>query len=154
MTSRLRKALAISLFAVSAAAGAQAEGLRLRAARIAADDVLATASFYVSALGMTQTRVLNRDGAPFEVFLNYGATLEEASESRFPKLLVLRRKPGDPEPSVSNLVFGVPDVEGAVSRSLQSGGTLSRPVTVSKTTGSKIAFIRDPAGNEIELIEE
>lgn len=131
-----------------------AEGPRMRAARISSDDVLVTARFYVSALGMTQTRVINRDGAPFEVFLNYGPTVEEATESRLPKLLILRRKPGDPAPSVSNLVFGVPDIEDAIRQSLSAGGVLSRPLTVSKTTGSRVAFVRDPAGNEIELIEE
>jgi len=136
------------------AAGAYAEGPRLRASRVAADNVVSVAQFYVSALGMKQTRIVERDGAPFEVLLNYGSTTEEAAASRQTKLVILLRKPGDPAPSLSNLVFGVPDVDSVVSRAVAAGGTISRPVTVSKTSGAKIAFVRDPAGNEIELIEE
>ena len=144
----------LALLMLGAVSPSFAEGPRLRAARVGATDVLATARFYVDALGMKQTRVIERDGAPFEVFLNYGETVEAAAETRMPKLLILLRKPGEGEPAVSNLVFGVPDMDVAVKQAIAAGGKVSRPTVRSKTSNARITFVRDPAGNEIELIEE
>lgn len=135
-------------------AGASAQESRLRSARVSAPDVVKTAEFYQAVFGMREIRRVERDGAPFEIIMNYGADKAAAEASKAPKLVVILRDKAAPAPSVSNLVFGVKDIAAAVAAASKAGGVNSRPVTVSKTSGVKVGFVKDPAGNEIELIEE
>ncbi len=149
------KVLAGLLFAaLVAAAPAMAQETRLRSTRVSAPDVAKTAQFYQATFGLKEVRRIDRDGALFEVIMNYGATTEAAAASTATKLVVIKRAEGAPAPSVSNLIFGVKNLDDVIARSTKAGGTVSRPANTSATTGSKVAFVRDPAGNEIELIEE
>jgi predicted enzyme related to lactoylglutathione lyase len=144
----------IALAALIAGGPAGAQESRLRSARVSAPDVAKTAAFYQSVFGLKEVRHIDRDGALFEVILNYGATVEAASASKLPKVVVILRAQGAPAPSVSNLVFGVSDLDAVMAKSVKAGGVISRPATKSATSGATIGFVKDPAGNEIELIEE
>lgn len=144
----------IAFIALIAVGSAVAQDSRLRSARVSATDVAKTASFYQSVFGLREIRHIDRDGALFEVIMNYGETAEAAAASKLPKLVVILRAKDAPAPSVSNLVFGVSDVDAVMAKSVKAGGTISRPASKSATSGSKIGFVKDPAGNEIELIEE
>ncbi len=104
--------------------------------------------------GLKEIRRIDRDGALFEIILNYGETVEAASASKLPKVVIILRAPAAPAPSVSNLIFGVSDLDAVMAKSVKAGGVVSRPATKSAASGSKIGFVKDPAGNEIELIEE
>lgn len=146
------------MFAVVIATGSalvsNAQDSRLRSVRVSALDVVKTADFYEAVFGMHEVRRIDRNGAPFEVILNYGADQKAAEAATTPKLVVILRDAKAPPPSVSNLIFGVADVDRAVAAAVAAGGVNSRATTVSQTSGMKISFIKDPAGNEIELIQE
>lgn len=147
-----RTLIAIALL-TAIAAPAFGQEARLRAARVTATDVAATAKFYEAALGMREVRKVDRDGKLFEVILNYGATAEEAAASKAAKLVVIARPAGAGAASMSPLVFGVKNVDAAMQSAVKAGGTISREAKQSGTTG-RVGFVKDPAGNEIELIQE
>jgi predicted enzyme related to lactoylglutathione lyase len=130
-----------------------AQETRLRSARVSATDVPKTAAFYETTFGLKEVRKVERDGKPYEIIMNYGATVKEAEESKATKLVVILRGKDAPAPSVSNLVFEVKDLDAIIAKATGSGGTVSRATTKSATSGSRIAFVKDPSGNEIELIE-
>ncbi len=137
-----------------AAQSAFAQDARIRSVRVSAPDVAVTAKFYQDAFGLKEVRRIDRDGALFEIIMNYGETVEEASASKAPRLVIILAQPGAPAPSVSNLIFGVKDIEAVVARAEISGGALSRAVTTSAASGARYGFVKDPAGNEVELIQE
>jgi predicted enzyme related to lactoylglutathione lyase len=142
-----------ALAILTASLPAFAQETRLRSARVSADDVQKTATFYQTTFGLRDIRHVDRDGKLFEIIMNYGATAKEAEESKATKLVVILRGKDAPAPSVSNLVFEVKDLDAIIARATGSGGVVSRATTKSATSGSRIAFVRDPSGNEIELIE-
>jgi predicted enzyme related to lactoylglutathione lyase len=149
----LVKTTALALLLASAALPALAQETRLRSVRVSAPEVTKTATFYQQTFGLKEVRKVERDGAPYEIIMNSGPDAAN-NPGGAPNLVVILRAPTAPPPGVSNLVFGVKDIDAVVAKATAAGGTLSRPVTVSKTSGSKIGFVKDPGGNEIELIEE
>jgi len=142
-----------ALTIMAASLPAFAQETRLRSARVSATDVPKTAAFYQATFGLKEVRKVDRDGKPFEIIMNYGATAKEAEESKATKLVVILRAKDAPAPSVSNLVFEVKDLDAVIAKAKSSGGTLSRPENKSSTSGSRVAFVKDPDGNEIELIQ-
>ena len=138
---------------LAAAVPAFGQETRLRSARVSAPDVQKTATFYQVTFGLTEARHVDRDGKLFEVIMNYGGTAKEAEESKATKLVVILRMKDAPAPSVSNLVFEVKDLDAVIAKATSAGGALSRPASKSATSGSRVAFVKDPSGNEIELIE-
>lgn len=148
------KRLVIAGLLVAAIAGsAFAQESRLRAARVSAPDVVKTATFYETVFGLKEARRVERNNAPYEVILNYGKDAAEASASMSTKLVVILRDPKAAGPSVSNLVFGVKNLDAVLKSAVAAGGTQSR-ATSQQASGTRIAFVKDPAGNEIEVIEE
>ena len=133
---------------------AHAQETRLRSARVSAPDVAKTAAFYQAVFGMKEIRHVDREGALFEVIMNYGADAAAAGKSMATKLVVILRAKDAPGPSVSNLVFGVKNLDAVIAKAIKAGGTLSRPMAKPAAGASKIGFVKDPAGNELELIEE
>jgi predicted enzyme related to lactoylglutathione lyase len=132
---------------------ALADDTRIRSVRVSADDVARTAKFYQDTFGLRQIRTIDREGKLFEIIMNYGDTPEAATASKSPKLVIILRKAGEPAPGVSNLIFGVKAIEATVARATAAGGKLSRPVSKS-ASGVTVGFVKDPAGNEVELIDE
>lgn len=130
------------------------ESSRVRAARVSATDVPKTAIFYQTVFGLKEVRVVERDGKPYESIMNYGATVEEATASKATKVVIILRAKDAPAPSVSNLIFEVTNMEATIAKAVKAGGSQSRPIAPSTTgPGARYAFIKDPAGNEIELIQ-
>ena len=137
-----------------AAGSAVGQDSRIRSVRVSAPDVVKTATFYETVFGLKEARRIERDKAPYEIILNYGKDAAEAAAATSTKLVVILRDPKAPPPSVSNLIFGVKNLDAAVKSAVAAGGVQSRAASQSATTGSKVAFVKDPAGNEIELIGE
>lgn len=131
-----------------------AQEARLRSVRVSAPDVQRTAMFYEQAFGLREARRIDRNGALFEIIMNYGATAEAADAATTPRVVVILRSVDAPAPSVSNLIFGVKNLDAQVAKAVAAGGVLSRPINKSSPAASRVAFVKDPAGNEIELIEE
>jgi predicted enzyme related to lactoylglutathione lyase len=150
----IRRVAPLLVAAALLAGAASGQEARIRSVRVSAPDVTKTAQFYETVFGLREARHVDRNGAPFEVIMNYGRDAAAAEANTAPKLVVILRDPAAPPPSVSNLVFGVRDVDAIVARAIKAGGTQSRATNVSQTSGSKVGFIKDPAGNEIEIIQE
>ena len=148
------KRIACDAFLAALAAGsAFSQDSRLRSTRVSAPDVLKTATFYETVFGLKEVRKVDRDNKPFERILNYA---KDAADNKAgpPNVVIILRAADAPAPSVSNLVFGVNDVDKVVAKAVASGGTKSRETNVSATSGAKVGFVKDLAGNEIELIQE
>ena len=144
--------LAVALAAASVGV-ADAQTSRIRSVRVAAAEVAKTSGFYEAVFGLKVVRTIDRDGALYESILNYGATPKRPPRIPPRSLSSSSRRLARPilrSPTWSR----VKDLESILTKAKASGGTVSRPATTSAATGSRIAFVKDPAGNEIELIEE
>jgi predicted enzyme related to lactoylglutathione lyase len=149
----MKRIVCAAMIGALVAGSAYAQETRLRSTRVSAPDVVKTAAFYETVFGLKEVRKEDRDGKPFEKILNY-AQDSANNPSGAPNVVIILRAPDAPAPSVSNLVFGVKDVDKVVAKATAAGGAQSRKTNVSATSGAKIGFIKDPAGNEIELIQE
>jgi predicted enzyme related to lactoylglutathione lyase len=124
----------------------------VRSVRVGAQDVAKTAAFYQAVFGLKEIARTERPGL-FEIVMNSGATLDEAKASRAPKIVVINQ-PADAKPPVSNVVLRCTELQTLVTRARANGGTIEREPTKSATSGALIAFIVDPSGNRLEVIQE
>jgi predicted enzyme related to lactoylglutathione lyase len=133
-------------------AGAAHAQLVLDSVRIAAKDTIALAKFYHDAFGMQEVnRVVNPGGT--EVFVNFGATVEEAKANKNPLMILFHRDSDDVKDPIPHIIFKVKDMAATVAAIKAAGGTMTgepRPFRDSKTI---LGFAVDPAGNRIELIQ-
>ena len=129
------------------------EGYRLLHTMIRVGDLDRSLDFYQRLLGM---KVLRRkeypDGKFTNVFVGYG---DERSDA----VIELTYNWGREEPyeqgtGWGHLAIGVPDIHAACERLKGAGVTIARPPGPMKHGTTVIAFIVDPDGYKIELIEE
>lgn len=129
------------------------EGYRLLHTMIRVGDLDSSLDFYQRLLGM---KVLRRkeypDGKFTNVFVGYG---DERSDA----VIELTYNWGREEPyeqgtGWGHLAIGVPDIYAACERLKGAGVTIARPPGPMKHGTTVIAFIVDPDGYKIELIEE
>lgn len=128
-------------------------GYRLLHTMIRVGDLDRSLDFYQRLLGM---KVLRRkeypDGKFTNVFVGYG---DERSDA----VIELTYNWGREEPyeqgtGWGHLAIGVPDIYAACERLKGDGVTIARPPGPMKHGTTVIAFIVDPDGYKIELIEE
>ncbi|MCY3733156.1 MAG: lactoylglutathione lyase [Chloroflexi bacterium] len=128
-------------------------GYRLLHTMIRVGDLDRSLDFYQRLLGM---KVLRRkeypDGKFTNVFVGYG---DERSDA----VIELTYNWGREEPyeqgtGWGHLAIGVPDIYAACERLKGAGVTIARPPGPMKHGTTVIAFIVDPDGYKIELIEE
>ena len=128
-------------------------GYRLLHTMIRVGDLDRSLDFYQRLLGM---KVLRRkeypDGKFTNVFVGYG---DERSDA----VIELTYNWGREEPyeqgtGWGHLAIGVPDIYAACERLEGAGVTIARPPGPMKHGTTVIAFIVDPDGYKIELIEE
>ncbi|HEY2752487.1 VOC family protein [Phenylobacterium sp.] len=143
-------ALAGALWSPMAASAEPVVGVR--SVRVGAVDVAKTAAFYETVFGFKEVARTERPGL-FEIVMNVGATVDEAKAARTPKIVVIN-EPADAKPPVSNVVLRCTELQTLVARARSNGGSIEREPTKSAATGSLIAFIVDPAGNRLEVIQE
>jgi lactoylglutathione lyase len=136
---------------MSKQAGARAEA-RLLHTMIRVLDLEKSIDFYTRLLGM---RLLWRKDYPSGeftlAFVGYG---EESSTA----VIELTHNWGQKEPysigsGFGHIAIGVPDIRGTCDRLAREGVKIPRPPGPMKHGGSVIAFIEDPDGYKIELIE-
>jgi predicted enzyme related to lactoylglutathione lyase len=129
---------------------AQDRGIHVRAIRVLATDPDALAIFYQKAFGMSETgRPMNTPTFK-EIVINSGSTAAEARAGATTPLVIATRPKDAPAGALASLILEVPDIEKAIEAVKASGGSLFRPVA--KTTGLLYAFVKDPDGNQIELL--
>jgi lactoylglutathione lyase len=108
--------------------------------------------FYTRLLGMKLTRKNDYPSGEFTLaFVGYG----DESDST---VIELTHNWGQEEPydlgnAFGHLAIGVPDIYGTCEQLANEGVNIPRPPGPMKHGGSVIAFIEDPDGYKIELIE-
>ena len=140
-----------ALIAVLTACAANAQ-VSLNSVRVAAKDAEALAKFYSTAFGMRETNRLPTQNGP-EVFLNFGATVEAAKANTSPAVVIMQTKEGPGTDPVMHVIFTVRDAAAIAVAAKAAGGTVAREAAQFGTSGTWIAFVVDPEGNRIELIQ-
>ena len=144
--------LAACLLAASTVAMAQESGIHVRSIRVLATDPDALARFYEKAFGMSETR-RPADRPTFkEIAINSGLTVEVARKATTTAIVIATRPKDAPAGAMASLILQVPNLDKAIASVTVSGGALTRPPGVS-AEGLHFAFLTDPDGNQIELVE-
>ena len=110
-------------------------------------------AFYTRQLGMKLLRRKDYPSGEFTLaFVGYG---DEDSNA----VIELTHNWGQKEPyqlgtAFGHLAVGVPDIYGTCERLAKAGVKIPRPPGPMKHGGSVIAFVEDPDGYKIELIEK
>jgi lactoylglutathione lyase len=126
---------------------------RLLHTMIRVRDLETSLDFYTRLLGMKLLRQKDYPSGEFTlVFVGYG---DEASDA----VIELTHNWGQTEPydlgtGFGHLAIGVPDIHATCDRLAAEGVNIPRPPGPMKHGGSVIAFIEDPDGYKIELIEK
>jgi predicted enzyme related to lactoylglutathione lyase len=149
-TTTLQLAIAISAgMLLSAPAHGQ---VSLNSVRVGAKDTVALAKFYQSAFGMQE---VNRLGAPTgpEVFVNFGATADEAKANKSQPIVIMHRDADDINDPIPHIILNVKDMAATVNKIKAAGGSMAGDPRPFGNTGIVIGIAIDPAGNRIELIQ-
>ena len=108
--------------------------------------------FYTRHLGMRELRRKDYPSGEFTLaFVGYGDETDNT-------VIELTHNWGQKEPydlgsGFGHLAVGVPDIYGTCARLAEAGVKIPRPPGPMKHGGSVIAFVEDPDGYKIELIE-
>ena len=132
-------------------ARAQETGIRVRSVRVLATDPEALARFYEKTFGMSETRRPPVGGTSIELVINSGSTSDMAKKSATTPIVIMTRPANSPAGAMASLILEVPDMDKAIESVKANGGTLMRPVAKSGE-GLTYAFVKDPDGNQIELV--
>ena len=136
---------------VASAASAQESGIQVRSIRVLATDPEAIATFYEKAFGMSETRRASNTATFKEIIINSGSTVDLAKKSTSTPIVIATRPKDAPADAMASLILGVPDLDKAIESAKASGGTLLRGPSKSGE-GLNYAFLKDPDGNQIELV--
>jgi len=147
------KALSITLTACATllATTATAE-VSLNSARVGAKDVAALGQFYEAAFGLKEVNRLTL-GTGIEIFLNFGATVEAAKANDRPPVVIMPAEPLPTPDPVAHLIFNVTDIAATTAAVTTAAGSVTVAPRAFGNSGLMIAFVKDPAGNLIELIQ-
>jgi lactoylglutathione lyase len=132
--------------------GVGAGNYRLLHTMIRVKDLDKSIDFYTRLLGMELMRRTDYPSGEFTLaFVGYG---DEASDA----VIELTHNWGQQEPyelgtGFGHLAVGVPDIYGTCEQLAAEGVAIPRPPGPMKHGGSMIAFVEDPDGYKIELIE-
>jgi predicted enzyme related to lactoylglutathione lyase len=146
----LSKVLAACILAATMAM-AQESGILVRSVRVLATDPEAIATFYEKAFGMSETRRPANTATFKEIVINSGSTAEKARMAAATPIVIATRPKDAAAGAMASLILGVPDLDKAIASVKANGGTLMRPPSKSGE-GLSYAFVRDPDGNQIELL--
>lgn len=129
--------------------------MRILHTMIRVGDMQRSISFYTEALGMKHLRTTQRPDQKYDVaFLGYGSNPEHAEIELTYNYGVDKYEQGT---AFGHLAIGVPDVAAtcnAVRERLPAlGGAITREAGPVKGGTTVIAFIADPDGYKIELIQ-
>lgn len=115
-------------------------------------DLKASLHFYTELLGMRLIRQKDYPSGKFTLaFVGYGDEADSA-------VLELthnwdREEPYDIGTAYGHIAIGVPDIHATCAELSQAGVKIPRPPGPMKHGGSNIAFVEDPDGYKVELIQ-
>jgi predicted enzyme related to lactoylglutathione lyase len=147
----VKTVLTACVLAAATVAMAQDTGIRVRSVRVLATDPDALATFYEKAFGMSETRRPANSATFKEIAINSGATAEIAKKATTAAIVIATRPKDAPAGAMASLILQVPDLEKAIESAKAAGGTLLRPAGKSGE-GLSFAFVKDPDGNQVELV--
>ena len=131
---------------------AETDGFRMLHTMVRVKDLDASLDFYTRLLGM---RLLRRrdypDGKFTLAFVGYGP--EESSAVLELTYNWDQEKPYDLGSGYGHVAIGVPDIYGTCDRLKAAGAKVVRAPGPMKHGSTVIAFVEDPDGYKIELIE-
>jgi predicted enzyme related to lactoylglutathione lyase len=131
-------------------AAAQESGIQVRSVRVLATDPEAIAAFYEKAFGMSETRRAANSATFKEIIINSGATSELAKKATTTPIVIATRPKDAPAGAMASLILQVPNLDKAIESAKAAGATLLR--APGKTETVNFAFLKDPDGNQIELV--
>jgi predicted enzyme related to lactoylglutathione lyase len=141
----------LCVLAAAAVASAQDSGIRVRSIRVLASDPDAVATFYEKAFGMSETRRAANTATFKEIVINTGFTTDVAKKATSTPIVIATRPKDAPAGAMASLILQVPDLPKAIDSAKANGGTLLRGPSTSGE-GLNFAFVKDPDGNQIELV--
>jgi len=143
--------MTVAVLAVATTAFAQESGIRVRSVRVLATDPDAIATFYEKAFGMAEVRRAANSATFKEIIINSGSTPDVAKKATGTAIVIATRGKDMPAGAMASLILEVPNLEKAIESAKAAGATVMRPP--SKTgDGLNFAFLKDPDGNQIELV--
>ena len=145
----LLRMLPAALIVISTAL-AQESGIHVRTIRVLATDPDALATFYEKAFGMSETSRPVNTASFKEILINSGSSSEKAKMATTTPIVIATRPKDSSNPAMPSLILDVPDLDKAVESVKTNGGTLLRPP--GKAAGLNYAMVKDPDGNQIELV--
>lgn len=125
--------------------------MRLLHTMLRVGDLQRSIDFYTKVLGMKLLRTTERPEQKYSLaFVGYGNNPEHAELE-----LTYNHGVGSYElgTAYGHIAIGVPDVYGACDKIRRSGGAVTREPGPVKGGTTVIAFVTDPDGYKIELIE-
>jgi lactoylglutathione lyase len=114
-------------------------------------DLQRSVDFYCKAFGMNEIRRRDvPDGKYTLAFVGYG---QEDSNTLIELTYNYGVEKYELGGAFGHLAVGVPDVAGACEQAKAAGGTITRPAGPVKFGTTIIAFVKDPDGYAIELVQ-
>ena len=125
--------------------------MRLLHTMLRVGDLQRAIDFYTQVLGMTLLRTTQRPEQKYDLaFVGYGSNPEHAEIELTYNYGVSQYEMGT---AYGHLAIAVPDAAAAVARIREAGGIILREAGPVKGGTTVIAFVQDPDGYKIELIE-
>ena len=143
---------AIAVSAALVLAGAALAQVTLNSVRIGAKDPVADAKFFQSAFGMQEVNRIGAPGGP-EVFVNFGATVDDAKANKSEPIVIMHRDSDDVKDPIAHVILNVKDMTATVAAIKAAGGSMAGDPRPFGKTGLVIGIAIDPAGNRLELIQ-
>ena len=127
---------------------------RVWGVRVLATDVDALAAFYAKTFGLSEIVRPVNSVTTREVILNVGATPDAARRATTVPVVIFTRPAFVLAGAMASLILSVADLEKTIEAVKANGGTLLRGPNRNAVMNLSYAFVKDPDGNQIELIME
>ena len=114
-------------------------------------DLQRSIDFYTQVLGMQLLRITRRPEQQYDLaFVGYASNPEQAELELTYNYGVSTYELGT---AYGHIAIGVPDVYASCEKIRQAGGSITREASPVKGGSTVIAFVQDPDGYKIELIQ-
>lgn len=148
--------LAVGAIVLGAAAlvVAQEAPVRVWGVRVLATDVDALAGFYAKTFGLSEISRPVNSATTKEVILNVGATPDMARKATTAPVVIFTRPASAPAGAMASLILSVADLEEDYRGGEGERGDADAWAESECGDEPPYAFVKDPDGNQIELIME
>ncbi len=125
--------------------------MRLLHTMLRVGDMQRAIDFYTQAMGMQLLRTTQRPDQHYDLaFVGYGGNPDQAEIELTYNYGVTSYDLGS---AYGHIAIGVADIHATCDKIRQAGGTITREPGAVKGGATMIAFVQDPDGYKIELIE-